>query len=369
MTIGIDGRLWNQGGVGRYIKNLCINLAKIDKKNSYVLFARKQDKQEIDEKIKNKDWRIVTANFKWHSISEQLRFSRVIKRENVDLMHFPYFSVPILYRKPYVVTIHDLIFHHFVSGASSTLPLWLLGFKVIAYRIVVANAARKSKKIIAVSNFTKRDVSNMLGVKGEKIEVIYEAADDVKLATKSEEKIKNYFLYVGNVYTHKNVGLLLQAFKILLKEKPDLRLVFVAKNDFLYKKLREHVKKNIGEDKVVFLENVSDERLSELYKGAICLVRPSLMEGFSLPPLEAMENKCLVLASDIPVHREVFENGIIYFDHFNQDDILAKMRYVISLPTIEKEKLVKKGLEQASKYSWSKTAQETLRVYESSLGL
>ncbi len=363
MTLGIDARLWSQTGVGRYIRNLTINLSEIDKNNSYVLFVLKSDKKEVEEKIKNKEWKIVTANLKWHSIKEQLRFPGIIKKEKVDLMHFPYFSIPVLYRKPYVVTIHDLIFHHYVSGASSTLPLWLLGFKVIAYRIVVANAARVSRKIIAVSDFTKKDIVDTLKTNKSKIEVIYEAADDLKNSGKKEEDIKNYFFYVGNVFAHKNVGLLLEAFKNLSKIDPSLNLVFVGNNDFLYKKLKDHVKKNFKEGRVHFLENVSDERLSGLYRGAIALVRTSLMEGFSLPPLEALENNCLVLASDIPVHHEIFGDSIIYFDHYRSDDILSKMKYVLSLDFQEKEKLIKKGVMQANKYSWKKTAQQTLRIY------
>ncbi len=366
MKIGVDCRLWSQTGVGRYIRNLTINLSEIDNKNSYVLFVLKSDKKEIEEKIKNKNWKIVNAEYKWHSIKEQLFFPKVIKKEKLDLMHFPYFSVPIFYRRPYVVTIHDLIFHHYVSGASSTLPLWLLGFKVIAYRVVVANAVRVSKKIIAVSDFTKKDISETLKVNKSKIDVIYEAADDMKKSNKKEEKIKNYFLYVGNVFAHKNVGLLLESFKILSRKDSSLRLVFVGSNDFLYKKLKDHVRKNFKEGSVHFLENVSDERLSELYKGATALVRTSLMEGFSLPPLEALENDCLVLASDIPVHREIFGDSIIYFDQFKTDDILSKMNYVLSLNLSDKEKLVKKGHDQAGKYSWEKTARETLTVYEGS---
>ncbi len=369
MKIGIDVRLWGQTGVGRYIRNLCFNLSEIDENNSYVLFVQKKDRKEIEEKIKNKNWKIVNAEYRWHSIREQVFFPRVIKKEKLDLMHFPYFSIPVFYRRPYIVTIHDLIFHHYVSGASSTLPLWLLGFKVIAYRIVVTNAARISKKIIAVSDFTKKDIMDTLKTDKSKIEVIYEAADDLRSSAGKEEGIKNYFLYVGNVFAHKNVGLLLESFRKLHKEDSSLNLVFVGSNDFLYKKLKDHVKKNFKTGSVHFLENVNDEKLSELYKGAIALVRPSLMEGFSLPPLEALENNCLVLASDIPVHHEIFGDSIIYFDHYRSDDILSKMKYVLSLSSQEKEKLVKKGIAQANKYSWKKTAQETHKLYESSLGL
>lgn len=369
MIIGIDCRLWSQTGVGRYIRNLVVNLSEIDNKNSYVLFVLEEERGSVEKVIKNKNWKVVATNIKWHSIKEQLFLPKVINKEKLDLMHFPYFSVPIFYRKPYVVTIHDLIFHHFFTGASSTLPLWLLGFKVLAYRFVVANASRMSKKIIAVSDFTKKDIVQTLKINKNKIDVIYEAADDFKVSDKKEKDIENYFLYVGNIFPHKNVGLLLEGFKNLLKEKPEAHLVFVGKQDFLYKKLKKHVEKSIGKDKVYFLENVNDERLSELYKGAVALVRPSLMEGFSLPPLEAMENRCLVLASDIPVHREIFDDAIVYFDQFNANDILHKMNYVLSLSQNEKDNLIKKGLELTRKYSWSKTARETQKVYEGSLSL
>ncbi len=364
MKIGIDARLWSQGGVGRYIRNLCFNLAQIDKNNSYVLFVTKQDDQSVKDIIKNKNWKITIANVKWHSLREQLFLRRIIEKEKVDLMHFPYFNVPVFYNKPFVITIHDLIYHHFVSGQASTHPLWLLGFKILSYRFVIRNAANRSKKIIAVSNFTKNDIANTLKVDKQKIEVIYEAADDVRNLKTQEIGIKNYFLYVGNVYPHKNMGLLLEAFKVLSQKNPNLHLVFVGKEDFLYKELKKHVKKLSSGGKIVFFDEVNDDKLVSLYRSAICLVRPSLMEGFSLPPLEAMENKCLVLASDIPVHREIFGESIIYFDQYSLDDILAKMNYVLNLPKSEKEHLIKKQIEKAKEFSWNKTARETLRVYD-----
>ncbi len=371
MTIGIDARLWSQGGVGRYIKNLVLNLLRIDNKNEYVLFVRSVDKVDVESQIlklktQNSKLKIVNANIKWHSIKEQLLFPKIINKENLDLMHFTYQqSVPIFYKGSFIITIHDLIKHHFVTGNASANPLWLLGFKMLAYKSLINIVARKAKKIIAVSNFTKNDIVNTLKVDKQKIEVIYEAADDVRNLKTQEMDVKNYFLYVGNVYPHKNMGLLLEAFKVLSQKNPNLHLVFVGKEDFLYKELKKHVKKLSHGEKIVFFDEVSDDKLASLYRNAICLVRPSLMEGFSLPPLEAMENKCLVLASDIPVHREIFSDSIIYFDQFSLDDILHKMNYVLNLPEDEKEKLTKKGLEQAKKYSWKKTAEQTLRVYNS----
>ena len=375
MKIGIDCRLWGQAGVGRYVRNLVFNLLKIDESNVYVLFIRREEVEIVQNqiakfKIQNSKFKIIPVKIPWHSIKEQLLFSKLIDKEKVDLMHFPYFSVPLFYNKPFVVTIHDLIYHHFVSGEASTLPLWLYGFKMISYRLIIKHAAGSARKIIAVSQFTKRDIMNNLGIKEEKIEVISEAADDFnRLSVQSFQGVplQDYFLYVGNVYRHKNPGALIEAFKILHKENPKLKLVFVGKEDFFYKNLKKKFSKLINQKSIIFKDNISDQELASLYKNAICLVRPSLMEGFSLPPLEAMSAKGIVLASDIPVHREIFDDAVIYFDTYKIDDLISKMKFLLNIEREEKNKIIKKGIEKTKEYSWRITAEQTLKVYESSL--
>lgn len=366
MRIGIDGRLWNQTGIGRYIKNLCINLQKIDHKNEYVLFILSEDKNDVEKCIKNKNWKIITANFRWHSIMEQLNFPRLINKENLDIMHFTYQqAVPIRYKKPYIFTIHDLIKHHFITGKSSTDPIWLYGFKMLAYKTLINLASKNAKKIIAVSKSTQDEIFDHLIVNKGKVEVVYEAADDFKLEKGEKPETNNYFLYVGNVYAHKNVDKLIKAFKIV-SENNNIKLVFIGNNDYFYKRLKKDYSKLIELGKVKVVENISDKELSSYYSNAVCLIRPSLMEGFSLPPLEAMNCECLVLASDIPVHREIFGNNIIYFNPNDPVDLEKQMNYVLNLSKPEKEKRVREGKLLAKKYSWEKTAKETLRIYESS---
>src|SRR5882672_11359440 len=121
MRIGIDARLWNETGVGRYIRNLVANLAQIDKTNEYVLFVKTGFKIK-DLGFKNDKWKIVETDIHWHTLKEQLLFPAVLNKENLDLMHFPYFSHPIFYNKPFVVTIHDLIMNHSLTGKASTFP-------------------------------------------------------------------------------------------------------------------------------------------------------------------------------------------------------------------------------------------------------
>lgn len=367
MRIGLDARLFNETGVGRYVRNLILQLSKIDKENQYVVFLLQKDFNDV--KIgKNFEKKIV--GFRWHTIDEQLRFPSILNRENFDLVHFPYISVPIFYNKPFVLTIHDLIPFHFSTGKASTLPLPLYRLKLIGYKFVVSKAAKKAKKIIVPSNATKKEVADHLKISSDKIAVIYEGADEklTKTSTNYKSPITNYFLYVGNAYPHKNLDRLIQAFNILISKYRNILLILVGPDDYFYKRLKEKVKKINLDDKVIFKNEVSDNELLTLYKNALALITPSSMEGFGLPGLEAMVNKCLVLASDIPVHREIYKDNAIYFDPNNTKDLENKMKEIYSNTLVYRSK-IEDGFERAKEFSWEEMAKETLKVYESCAGL
>jgi len=369
MTIGIDARLWNQTGVGRYIRNLSLNLQKIDKKNNYVLFIRSEDREDVKELIRDKNWKLVTADFGWHSISEQIRFPKAINSQNLDIMHFTYQQgVTIFYKRPYVITVHDLIKHHFMTGKASTGPIWLYGFKMLSYKILINLAVKNASKIIAVSKNTKDEIFDHLMVNKKNVEVIYEAADDFKVTQIKSPNLGKYFLFVGNVYPHKNVENLIKAFN-LVSGKENVKLVFAGTDDFFYKRLKKQTSSFIKNNLIIIKENVDDLELAGLYENAVALVRPSYMEGFSLPPIEAMSLDCLVLASDIPVHKEIFGGNIFYFNPNDFVDMSEKMNYVLNLDKKTKEEKIKKGRELARSFSWEKTARETLKIYESSAGI
>lgn len=377
MRIGIDARLWNESGVGRYTRNLVQELLTIDKKNNYVLFVLDKDYENFQSLIKNEKLKIVKTDIRWHSFSEQLKFSSVLNKEKLDLMHFPYFSIPIFYKKPFVVTIHDLIINHFPTGKASTHILPIYSFKRGAYELVLSRAIRKSKKIIVPSNATKKEITDHFRVLSSKIEVTYEGVFDnnakfrrqnstSRLRSGQESKTQNYFLYVGNAYPHKNLDRLIKAFMELKKEKrnDDLQLVFVGKEDYFYKKLK---KKYIQEKNLIFLDFVTDEELSFIYRNAIALVVPSLMEGFGLTVLEAMQSSCFVLASDIQSFKEICYDVAIYFNPESTEDIKSKMEKILSLNRDEKESYIKLGLKRTKDFSWQKMAKETLKVYESAV--
>lgn len=377
MIIGIDARLWNQTGVGRYIRNLVANLFKIDKKNTYVLFIKREDAKDIKSQIShlakdgesrwvNSNLKIIETDIKWHSIAEQTKFPKLLEKENLDLVHFPYFSLPIFYKKPYVVTIHDLIINHYPTGKASTLFPLLYYLKLFAYKFIIYKASQNAKKIIVPSIATKNEVIDHLKIGDEKITVTPEATDE-KISNKlinSKYEIPNtkYFLYVGNAYPHKNLENLITAFNNFSKDK-DIKLVLVGKKDYFYKRLEQ--KTNPG--KIIFYGMATDEELSALYKNALSLVMPSLMEGFGLPVLEAMENKCLVICSDIPSLREVAKNSALYFNPKSTQEIEQVMGRVYD-GKYEKN-ILENAYKLAKDYSWEKMAKQTLDIYESSISL
>jgi len=375
MKIGIDARFWNESGVGRYIRNLVFFLQQIDKKNKYILFTYKNGKIRIT----NPNWKIVDTDIHWHSLEEQIKFPKLINEQNLDLMHFPYFSIPILYTKPYIVTIHDLILHHFSTGEASTKPLYVYKLKRLFYKYIIKKASQDSKKVITVSESTKKEILKLLNIRPDKIIVTYEGID-TKLNTSSHSsKInkdleilinKKYFLHVGNLYPHKNINFVIDSIhKIKTQNNIKIHLVIAGKKDYFNKKIQQKVNKLNLQKQIIFLGEVSDSELSYLFNNTLALISPSLMEGFDLPVLESMKSRCLVLASDIPVHREICQDSALYFGLKNEKDLISKL---IEIHKNGKEKYLDKIIKAesiANNFSWEKMASDTLKVYESCTGL
>ena len=372
VKIGIDARLIRETGVGRYIQNLISQLSEIDEKNDYTLFVKSQDQENFKSQISNLKWKIAIADIPWHSIKEQVQFTEILNREKLDLVHFPYFSVPISYNRPFVITIHDLILHHYPTGKASTLPFPFYVLKVIGYKYLIRKASENAKKVIAVSKSTKDEIIDHLKIPQDKIKVIYEGVDpafrnqrpesSLRITKRYELNANHYFLFVGNVYPHKNAERMIKAFNIFSQYFPKTSLIFVGKDDFFYKRLKEKVRKmEIGE-KIIFYGKTSDKELGALYRGSIAVIVPSFMEGFGLPALEAMANKCLVLASDIKAIKEICGQDALYFDPYDENEMAEKMK--IAYQKDFDQKILENGFERSKQFSFRKMAKETLKIYE-----
>jgi glycosyltransferase involved in cell wall biosynthesis len=178
-----------------------------------------------------------------------------------------------------------------------------------------------------------------------------------------------YFLYVGNAYPHKNLNRLIEAV-VLLNKKVNEKVILKmssARNVFI-ERLKESINKSGAEEFIQLLGFVPDEKLPDLYKNSVAFVFPSLSEGFGLPGLEAIEAGALVLASNIPVFREVYQNHTAYFDPNSVDSIEKTMEKALRLGADEREKIIREAQEFAKRYSWAKMAKETLTIYEEAGG-
>ncbi|HBO16789.1 MAG: glycosyl transferase, group 1 [Candidatus Moranbacteria bacterium GW2011_GWE2_35_2-] len=368
--IGIDARFFGSigKGLGRYTQKLIENLEKTDAQNEYYIFLRKENFNEYQPR--NEKFHKILADYRWYTFSEQINMSRLLKKYNLDLVHFPHFNVPLLYRKKFVITIHDLILVHFPTILGTTLSPFFYWLKFLAYKIVIKSAIERAKRIITVSEFTKNDIENHYPQARGKIRVTYEACEDFCfLASENKERIlekygiiKPYLMYVGNAYPHKNLDGLVSAFAYLRQENPEINLVLVGKDDYFYRKIKEQVKqKKISG--VVFPGFIPDCELDAVYYSSNAYVFPSLYEGFGLPPLEAMAKGVPVVSSDHKCMKEILGDSALFFDGRNRFDMEEKMRtiYMDSKLRID---LVKKGYEQIKKYSWKKMAEKTLKIYE-----
>jgi glycosyltransferase involved in cell wall biosynthesis len=384
MRIGIDARFFGPSGkgLGRYTQKLVENIEKIYSKKEghheedveFFVFLRRENFSEYVPRQKNVYK--VLADCQWYTFREQLEMPMLLRKYNLDLVHFPHFNVPILYGKKFIVTIHDLILIHFPTLRGTTLNPLFYWLKFLAYKLTIMLAIKRAKKIITVSNFTRNDILANYQVASEKIAVIYEASDDYcELSIKEEEPalekygiftnecgiIKPYILYVGNAYPHKNLEKLILSFSRLFERNKELKLVLVGKEDYFYKNLKKLVQeRNI--QNIIFAGFVPDCDLSAVYKNSIAYVFPSLYEGFGIPPLEAMASGTPVASSNHPCMQEVLGESALYFDATKEEAIAEVIERLVQDEVLQKS-LIEKGYKQIKKYNWEKMAKETIDIY------
>lgn len=364
--IGIDARFYGEAGPGRYVKNIVLGLEEIDSENEYYIFLKNKDYDSVV--FQNKNFKKIKASYSWYSFEEQFFFLIKLISCKLDLLYVPHFNIPIFYPFKMVTAIPDIIMHSFSTEEGTTLPKFYYKFKKLVYYLVVLIALVRSKKVIVPSSTTKNDIIGSYPfVNKNKFVLAYEGVDLVLPSLAHEDYEKSYLLFVSSMYKHKNVKRLIDAFSILIKKYGYAgNLILVGKKDYFSSEIEKYVVENKLEERV-FLPGqkayVSDEETSRLRKNAQLFVFPSLKEGFSLTPLEAMASGLCCVISDIPCHREVFGDSVFYFNPLLSEEIAKSIDTVLKNPQL-KEELIKKGYECVKKYNWNKTALITLDVFK-----
>ena len=259
---------------------------------------------------------------------------------------------------PQVMVIHDLHPLHFPR-------FWPQQYYYFKY--IVPILLKQSEAIIAISESTRRDLQAFYRINPDRIDVIYPGYDEATYrpgnpsAVIEKYGLQSYLLYVGNMLPHKNLDRLLNAFAIVAKRFPH-QLVIVGRKDPRYYPALERETKKLGlEKKVLFLDYLPVSDLPALYRGADALLLVSLYEGFGLPPLEAMACGTPVVAANIGSLPEVTGDSALLVDPLNVPAIADAIETVLKSSDIRTE-MRQKGLKQAQRFSWKKTAVKTLEI-------
>lgn len=373
MTIGFDAsraQLGERAGPENYTYNLLRELLRIDQDNFYRLY--------IQPPVSNflSTFRLQPSNnfelipIGWPRLWTQggLAFECFIRPP--DVLFVPAHTIPVIRRPKLktVVTVHDVGFQKFLEQYQYR--WWrLYGGRISNY------AARAATHVIAVSESTKRDLIENLQVKPSKITVIYEGVSHEifrqqfnNLAMEQLRRKYNingkYLLFVGTVQPRKNLVRLIEAFqRTLHSPNPPNSLTIVGKRGWLADEIYAAPKKFGVEDRVKFLGYVPTDDVISLMNGAAAFVFPSLYEGFGLPVLEAMACGCPVVTSNISSLPEVAGEAGILVDPHSVEDIARGITEVLRLDENQRRALIEKGIKQARKFTWEKTARETLGAF------
>lgn len=364
-TVGIDCRLGGvrHAGIGRYIKALVAHCCS-DDSFEWVLFCT--DAVQAEELMtpldRDHSVRWVHAPITHYTIGEQLHFWRILENTKLDLLHVPHFNVPLLYRGAVIITIHDLLWHQQKGMSVTTLHWATYWAKYLAYRAVVRGALKKAQRIIVPSAVVKDTIGLRYPSERHKLQVIYEGVSDTLLRWKDKKTIPdpNSLLYVGSLYPHKNVPIILEA----LGHNPDMTLdVVTSRNAFVSAFRTAVTEKKLG-SRVRYHFQVSDATLSALYQHSWALIQPSTSEGFGLTGLEALSLGTPVVASDIPIFREVYQDACVYFDPHSPESLSAALQ---SITDTKRLQLQHAAAQVAQQYSWQTMGTETLALYHRQL--
>lgn len=365
MRIGIDCRLGGSrhAGIGRYIENLIIRLPQLDPTITWVVFYHDREQKKVWRQqlgaVQNVEW--VLAPIRHYTIAEQLRMPSLYRSARLDVLHVPHFNIALLYTGTTVITIHDLLWHEYYGTQVTTLPQWQYWIKYAVYRWVTAAAVARAEKILVPAETIKQTLISYFPKAAAKIIVTKEGGSAAFVAgagTQSNPKKqpKKQLVYIGSLYPHKNMVTVINA----LADLPEYKLIIVGARSIFQDQTRAQVAEAGVEGQVEFAGFVPDEQLAQLLQESQALVQPSLSEGFGLTGIEAMTAGVSVIASDIPIFHEIYQDGALFFDPRDSASFVRAVRQLEKEPRSKTQQL---GQAVAKQYSWDTMAEQTLQAY------
>jgi glycosyltransferase involved in cell wall biosynthesis len=352
--------LQKYGGITRYFCELIKNLPVEYTYELSLLFSNNQHLKDdykffrkLNMPIPKQESRI-RGHLRAKSYSINNSYSRrVISSNNFDLLHPTYFNPYFLNltKKPYVVTVHDLIVFKFENVDRKK-------EQMEAMERIVHNARR----IIAISEHTKKDLIEILKVNPEKIDVVYHGFNQFAIENTKNE-FGRYILYVGARPGYKNFSNFIKAFRDISVKDSDLKLICTGA-PFSKNEVEELRNLNILEKCISI--GVDEKKLNELYSHALTFVYPTVYEGFGMSILEAFANDCPVCLSNASCLPEIAGKAGIYFDPENPDSIQSAITKTIYDKSFSSQ-MIAEGKKRLQNFSWEKCARQTVESYKRAL--
>jgi glycosyltransferase involved in cell wall biosynthesis len=398
MIIGIDAsraNLKRKTGTEWYSFYLIKNLAKIDKENKYILYLNALPSMELQEIIKDSpNFSVKFLHWPLLSFWTLGRLTLEMIFNKPDILFIPAHTMPLVYPKRTINTIHDIAFarDRNLYRSKGVKTDRALSKKIVEFLVRVFTlgkyhsesldylywstdfALRRAKKIITVSNFTKQDILSFYPrAKAAKIAVVHNGYNDDLYKTVREpatisaklEKYnleQPYFLYVGRLEKKKNTPALIEALAILRESHPEIKekMVLIGDASFGYDEVKYVIEEFNLNNEVMMPGWVAEVDMPCIFNGASAFIFPSKHEGFGIPILQAMACSLPVACSNIPVFKEVAGDAVLYFDHEDKKAIAEAMAKIINDRELHQE-LIVKGLARVKNFSWQRCAEETLK--------
>ena len=288
----------------------------------------------------------------------QIILKKALRRLNPDVFVATDGMFPLRSNINTLAVIHDLNFEHYPE----TLPKNVLNY----YLKYFPQFAKKATRIATVSEFSKNDIVNTYHIKEDKIDVVYNGANSKFQPISFEEKLKvkttytqqqNYFLFVGTLHPRKNILRLLMAFNQFKKvTKSKMKLVLAGKKMWWTTEINAFFEQMEAKSDVVFTGRLSEQELIKITAAAYAITYVSIFEGFGIPLVEAMQCGVPVITSNVTSMPEVVEDAGLLVNPFSEEEITQAMIRLAADENLRKE-LMLKSIQQATKFSWEKSAQ------------
>jgi len=332
-------------GVHRYAIEIVKKLIEFDEDVEilvppYMEFASNPFPSELIREVRGYRSRLLWEHF---SLPKYLK-----KQKNYVLLSLC--NIGTLYDKNQILCIHDMSY--------AVNPSWFTKSFATYYKIMIPRLAKRAKRLITVSEFSKRQITEQLKVCDKEVSVVYNApADKFNVSSPSQVNYvkDDFFLFVGSLDPRKNINLIIDFFS--KAENADQKLVIVGAKIKSFNEVSFRIPPN-----VTVLDKCDDNELAELYRRAKAMINPSFYEGFGIPVVEAMASGCPIILSNLDVYKEIAEEGAIYFDPYSIDSLGGALKQFFDTDESKIREIIDKNVLRSREFSWEKSSKVLLDV-------